>query len=98
MLPFYKRIDLMFTDCKHTASLNVCNHVPCLNLSDTSFQMPRAHLRQVHEQFHCNALEVSGNHKYVHLILFCFVSHMIGICYGRLIFPIYGCNFHDLNY
>jgi hypothetical protein len=49
----------MFTDCKHTASLNVCNPVPYLNLSDTSFQMPREHLRQVHEQFHCNALEVT---------------------------------------
>jgi hypothetical protein len=49
----------MFANCKHVGSLNVCNPVPCLKLSDTSFQMPRAHLRQVHEQFHCNALEVT---------------------------------------
>uniref|UniRef100_N1QP86 Bloom syndrome protein-like protein n=1 Tax=Aegilops tauschii TaxID=37682 RepID=N1QP86_AEGTA len=29
-------------------------------LSDNSFQMPRSHLRQVHEQFHSNALEILG--------------------------------------
>lgn len=49
----------MFADCRHIiCSLNIRSPVPFLKLSDTSFQMPRSHLRQVHEQFHSNALEV----------------------------------------